>query len=830
MKASYNWLKSLVPGLDDSPAGVAERLTRGGLEVEAITEYGAATREVIVAEVLAIEPHPSREKLRLVTVNRGSGAPQRVVCGAPNVPAKGGRVVLAPLGARLPMGGEIITLGPREIGGVVSEGMLCSERELGLASADKPTAVDPHDPHAGDPGILILPSDAGAPGTPLDEAVPAAHDFIYEIGVTPNRPDALGHVGLARELAALYALPWSAPSASPVAPPGAAKVSDVVRVCVEDTERCPHYAAGAVVELTVGPSPAWLRYRLESLGIRSISNIVDVTNWMLLEHGHPMHAFDLDQVRGGAIIVRRAQPGERLVTLDGVDRALDPDDLVIADGHGPVALAGVMGGAGSEIGPSTKRVLLECAYFWPRGVRRSARRHGLHSESSHRFERGVDPGDIDRVLCHASRALVELGGGAALASPIVAGVPLQTPAPLTLRQSRMDALLGVTIPLRRASEILSRLGFAVVPAEAGALEVTPPTHRPDIVGEADLIEEVLRVEGLDAIPARLPAIAPQAPRVAGIMRGRARRAAIDLGLAEAMLYGFIAPRDLVALGLPPSAVTLVNPLTEERSVMRTSLLPGLLEAVRRARRRGERDVRLFATGARFLASIDANDPLPDEVPSFAAVLAGDRPARLAKPEKVDVYDAKGLAVELCHRITGRAASVRHQPAAERAPYLHPRAAADVLIDGEVVGRFGVLHPSVDENLDLDGECVLVELDLRALERIGVRVPAFRPIPSLPATTRDVALVVHDDVTAGEVAEAIHEAASELCESVELFDLFEGASLPSDHRSLAYHVVYRDPAASTNPQSARTLTDAEVDKAHTAMLAAIKARYGAVQRA
>lgn len=832
MKASTGWIRALVPGLNASPRELAERLTQAGLEVEGLEEFGAVTGSVLVAEVRKIEPHPTRPKLRLVTVNRG-GVEQRVVCGAPNVPEPGGLVALAPLGTTLPGGsdaGEPVVLTAREIGGVVSEGMLCSEMELGIASAGRKDSD-------ADPGILILAPGSAKPGASLREALPGAHDWILDINLTANRPDCLGHVGLAREVAVLFGLPFG--TQGPDAPARvvtSAAIAKHVRVTIEDLERCPQYGAAMVVDVSIGTSPAWVRYRLESLGIRSISNVVDVTNLILLEFGHPIHAFDLDLVRGASIIARRARPGELLATLDGVERKLDPDDLVIADAEGAVALAGVMGGAGSEIRASTKRVLLECAYFAPRGIRRSSRRHGVHTEASHRFERGVDPSDIPDVLAQAASLLTSLAGGSAIPGTILAGAGIPAPARIPLRSRRMNALLGVEVPFAEASAILTRLGCTVqTTAAAGddvTAEVLAPLHRPDLTLEADLIEEVVRVRGLHTVPAVLPAIRPQPPRQTGVLERRIRRTAIEVGLSEAITYGFVSPKELAALGLPPATVTLVNPLSEERSVMRTSLLPGLLEALGRARRHGEVDVRLFTVGARILppSADSAAEGLPDEVPSFAAVLAGSRQSALAPPIALDVYDAKGLALEVTERVTHRTATVALCAEGERPPYLHPRGAGSISVEGIRVGVFGPLHPDVVDKLDLGGTAFVVELDLRSLDRAGVRTPHYRPIPMLPAATRDIALVVHDDVIAGAVGDAIREAAGELCESVALFDLFRGGSVPADHRSLAFHVIYRDPKAATDPEAARTLTDEDVDRRHQAVVDAVRSRFGAVLRA
>jgi phenylalanyl-tRNA synthetase beta chain len=814
MKASYRWLRALIPRLDAAPAEVAQRLTHAGLEVEGMHAYGAGLDPLVVVAVRKVEQHPSRSGLKLVTVDRG-GHEERVVCGAPNVPPPGGLVVLAPLGAHLVA--KNMTVGSREIGGVKSEGMLCSEGEMGLST-----------PGAGDDGILVLPEGTAEPGTPFLRAVPAASDTIFEIGVTPNRPDALGHVGVARDLAALYGLPFGFPE--PQAPTRIVqgKVDAYAKVIVEDYERCPHYGAAVVVDVKIAPSPPWLRYRLSSLGVRPISNVVDITNLVLFEFGHPIHAFDLDRVRGHTIVVRRARPAEKLVTLDGVTRSLDSDDLVICDAEGPVALAGVMGGEGSEIGPETKRVLIECAYFAPRSVRRSSRRHGLHTEASHRFERGVDRGDTPDVLAHAASLIVDLAGGAAVPGAIH---QFEAPPPeksVTLRSSRLDQLLGAPVPFAEASAILKRLGFGVQASSEGELVARVPTFRPDVSREVDLIEEVARVRGLDAIPTVLPAIRPQPPRETGALEDAVREAAVSFGLCEAVTYGFVSPKELESVGAPASPVKLENPLSDERSVMRTSLVPGLLEAVKRAWRRGESEARLFTVGATFAAGSDPNG-LPLERSTFAGVLAGSRRNYLAKPEPYDVYDAKSVASDLVERVTGRVAVVTAQK--DKRAHLHPRGAADVLVDGKRVGQLGPLHPDVLRAWDLDvAGAVLVEIELDRLAAVGRKSPRFLPIPRLPAATRDISLVVHEDVPAGEVERVIREAAGDLCESVEVFDVFRGTSVPAEHRSLAFHVVYRDPRAATAPSEARTLTDQEVDERHAAVVAKANKDLGATLRA
>ncbi len=806
MKASYRWLRELLPKLDASPRELAARLTAAGLEVEGMTEYGAGAEACIVAKVTGIRPHPTKSGLRLVTIDRG-GAEQEVVCGAPNVPDPGGLVVLAPLGAKLPAKG--MTIEKRAIGGVTSEGMLCSESELGLS--------EDHD------GIIVLPPGAAEPGTPFTELAPNARDTVLEIGLTPNRPDGLGHVGLAREIAALYGFPFEWPSAGPAPALASEATSDVASIAVEDPERCPHYGAAGVLGVAIAPSPLWVRYRLQALGVRSISNVVDVTNLVMLEFGHPMHGFDLARVRGGKIVVRRAKDGEKMTTLDGAERALVADDLLICDAEGPVALAGVMGGASSEIQPDTTRVLFEVAWFDPRGVRRTARRHGMHTESSHRFERGVDPGDVARVLDRAVALTVQLAGGQATKGRIhvqgarIAGEPLPPERKaIRLRAHRIKDLLGIDIPFGDATGILERLGCEVQ-REDSAADVLVPSHRPDLGREVDLVEEVARVRGIDAIPAELPAI--RASRDVGgreELARRARDAAVALGLSEAITYGFTSARVLEALSAPKATVILENPLAEQQAVMRTTLLPGLLDAVQHARRHGEHEIREFTVGPVFLEGKD----LPTEKMRLAFVLAGDRPAWLSKPQGFDVWDAKGYAIELARRLSGKPAEAVPVEREEAPKHLHPRGAAFVEVAGERVGAFGPLHPDVVDALELDGEVLVFEMDLDPFAS-GPALPKYAAIPRFPASTRDVALVVKDGTAAGEVERAVREAAGALAEDVRIFDRFVGGQVPAGCASLAFHVVYR--------AADRTLTDAEVDAAHANVVKTVGERFGATLR-
>lgn len=786
MRVSTSWLRGLTQ-IDAAPADVAERLTRAGVAVDAVRKVGGGVDRVVVAAVKASRRHPERDNLTLVDVDDGEGG-RTVVCGAPNVPAPGGRVALALEGAKI---GEI-TVAARKFAGVESRGMLCSEVELGIGpDAD---------------GILILEDAAAVPGTPLEKAL-SLEDHVLELDLTPNRGDCLGHVGVAREVCALFGQPFALPE--PDAPPRVApgEIGGVVKVIVEDDDRCPRYMALAVTGLTVKPSPFWLRYRLHTLGVRPISNLVDVTNLVLLEFGQPLHAFDLDRVRGGRIVVRRARAGETMSTLDGIARTLDADDLLICDGEGPVAIAGVMGGAGSEVLPTTKNVLIECACFEPRGILRTARRLALHTDSSHRFERGIDASAMPIAMQQAASTMCWLGGGSVLKGVVdVMARPLE-PRRLTLRSSRVALLLGDPVPAAESADVLRRLGFGVA-AKGDDLEVTVPAARNDVAIEVDLIEEVARVRGYDRIPMRYPAIRT-GPAIARIYpwKRRARHTLAALGLDEAVSYSFCSPGELRALRLPPVEVKLVNPLTEERSVLRTSLLPGLCAAVARARRVAERAVRLFEVGTVFAGS--RADGLAAEQLWATGLVAGPRDGWLDKPADVDFFDGKGLALELCRLLVGVEPTVELAP--DVAAWLHPRSACRLRYGDLVVGRAGEIHPEVAEAVDLGGPAALFELDLGLLRGVP-DARRFAALPRFPAVTRDVALLVEEAVRFADIERVARASASGLLESVEVFDLYRGEQVPAGKKSIAFSLRYR--------ASERTLTDAEVDVAHGKVVAAL----------
>ena len=831
MLASNAWLKELT-GLALDPRDVAARFTSAGIEVEAVHPHGAALERVVVAEVRSMRPHPKREKLRLVTVFDGEGE-QEVVCGAPNVPAPGGRVALAQLGAKLPDGMEIAE---RELGGVVSRGMLCSERELGIGT--------------GEEGILVLDATSKAqPGSKLAGAL-ALHDSVYELSLTPNRPDCLGHVGLARELCALYGKPFALPQPPPAARLAAAEPGTwpqsgsvfrlplgspgpviansgyaPVRIEIANRERCPRYGAALVHGVAIGPSPFWLRHRLHVLGLRSISNVVDATNYVLLLWGHPIHGFDYDRLNDSKIAVRLARAGEKMRTLDDAEHVLTDDDLLICDGKGPVALAGVMGGAHSEISASTTRVLIECAYFDPRSVRRTSKRTGLHTDSSHRFERGVDPDDVRAVLASAAALIADVGGGTVVADALdVVAQPIEKRA-LHLRLSRAAALLGAPVAADHARSLLQGLGCEVAPgANADELSVLAPTHRPDLGREVDLIEEVARLQGYDVLPTELPRLRPseQGTPAPILLARQLRTVAAAAGLTEAINYAFVAPGDLRAARAAERTMQIVNPLSEERSAMRTSLLPGLAANLRLAQRQQLTRFAQFELARVFTPQ--AGQLLPLETMQLAFLLWGERADWFSEGSPLDFYDAKAAVEAIVRPLCGQAPEAVLDDALDRdAPELHPRRRARILLAGQAIGCLGELHPAVVESLELIGRpiwaCLSIPALTGALTAIGA--PRASALPRFPAATRDLAVVVPEAVPAGEVAEALRTAAGPLAERVSLFDLYRGEPVPAGHKSLAFHVVYRDPDA--------TLTDKAVDAAHAAVTKAAEARFGASLR-
>ncbi|HEX2690709.1 MAG TPA: phenylalanine--tRNA ligase subunit beta [Kofleriaceae bacterium] len=805
MKVLWSWLLEMCD-LDKQPTVEegARALTRGGLEIEGTTNLGAGFTGVVVAEVVAKQPHPQSDKLTLVDVitERG-GTATRVVCGANNVPAPGRKVLWAQVGATLPQaGGGTITLGAKPVKGIVSPGMLCAEDELGLG-----------EDHA---GIIVLDEDdRTALGAPAQRAL-GIDDWMLEVNAPANRGDVLGHLGVARELVAMLGGKLMLPDTDLSGLSGRSDPGAGTRPAIEiaDAIACPRYTARVIDGLTVAPSPRRIAQRLRGVGVRPISNLVDITNYVMFELGQPLHAFDADTLTSGTIGISHAADGEKFTTLDGVQRTLVPGDLVIRDGLRGIALAGVMGGLDSEVTERTTRVLLETASFQPLSVRRTARRLGLHSEASHRFERGVDPELAPLASARAARLLCMVGGGKLAGELFDAYPAVRPPAKVSVRLARVQMLTGVALDAATCHDALERLGFGVVgggPESAGRFEVTPPSARGDIAREVDVIEEILRVVGYEQVSPTLP-ILRQAPGLRARDRGDIARAALAAaGASEAVTYGFQSAARCLALGIAATdrraqPIALRNPMSSDQSVMRTSLLPNLLAAVARNQSHGRPDVSLFEVGSVFLRRGEGMTERPmhelaDEPTWAAGVLAGRRPSQIGLGTPWDVFDAKALAWVAIRAVAGD--TPLHVRQVRSVPYLHPGVAGEIIRDQEVVGWFGEVHPEVRKNLGVDGSVFAFDLDLT---RLPLAAPAqMQPIPRFPASTRDVSLLLAAEIPAARVTEVIEQVSEPLVQRIRLLEDYRDAKLGDGRKSMLWSIEYRSPE--------RTLTDVEVDKAH-----------------
>ncbi|ATB39237.1 phenylalanine--tRNA ligase subunit beta [Cystobacter fuscus] len=803
MKISVKWLKDYV-ALPAAVEELARKLTAVGLEIEGLDRPGEALRGVVVAQIQESVQHPNADKLSVTKVDLGGPEKLQVVCGAKNFKV-GDKVPLATLGTKLPNGVEIKQAPLR---GVDSFGMLCSAKELGLSEESS--------------GLLILPPEL-VPGTPIAEAL-GVDDVVLEVNVTPNRPDALSHLGVAREVAVATGSPLKLPE--PRLAESGEPASSKIKVRIEDPVRCPRYAARVIENVKIGPSPQWLQDRLKACGVRPISNVVDVTNFVLLEYGQPLHAFDLAKVAGQEIIVRTARPGEKMTTLDGKQRALDAEDLLVCDRDRAQALAGVMGGEDSEVSASTTRVVLESAHFQPSSIRRSSKRHGLHTEASHRFERGADLDAVVPAVDRAAALIAELAGGTVAPGRVDVYPQPQPLRRVSMRYGRVEKVLGVAIAEADCRRILGTLGFKAVEEGSGQTTFEVPRARVDVEREEDLFEELARVHGYDNIPAKLPRglaeLAPEPPATEA--ERRARQALAGAGLSEVVNYSFVMPRVLEALGGKEQPVALLNPLSVEQSVMRTSLLPGLLENLSRSVRHQVDTVFVYEMGRAYLrdpAGGQGQQPAAREVPRLAGLCWGLRGGRTwtQKDARADFYDAKGAVEGVLHAL--HVDGVRFVPA--EAPAYHPRACARVeLADGTVLGHVGELHPRVTKALELPRDVFAFELDTGPLYAAARLVPAWGGLPRFPAVLRDLAVVVPLELPNDEVRRVILEVGGPLVEDALVFDVYTGKPIPEGRKNLAYAIRYRSPE--------RTLTDAEVGTAHQRIIAEVNQRLGGALRA
>jgi phenylalanyl-tRNA synthetase beta chain len=807
MKFSMNWLRERVDAPAD-PTTLAQRLTLSGLEVADVEAIGGALDGVVVARIVTCEAHPNADKLHDCRVDTGAGEVQ-IVCGAPNARA-GLLAPLATLGAKLPNG---ITIKTAKLRGVESAGMLCSAKELGI-DADAS-------------GLLELLPDALV-GTPLADYL-GLPDTAIEVELTPNRGDCLGMIGLADEVAAetgVHAHAFEAPTVAPtIAAPRAIRL--------EAGADCPRYLGRAVrgVNLAAG-TPVWMLQRLRAAGVKPINAVVDVTNYVMLETGQPMHAFDEAKLAGD-IVVRRARADEALQLLDGNDATLDPTFLVIADPSAALAVAGVMGGFASRVTADTHDVFLEAAHFAPPVIVGRARKLGLATDAAHRFERGVDP-DAPRVAMERATALLTQIAGGQPGEVIEAVLPELLPrrTPVTLRRARIARVLGIPVDDAVAERILRALGMRVE-AQADGWRVTPPSRRFDIEREEDLIEEVARIQGYDTIPTRLPAGAPPAPRD-DETRLPASSLAANLaarGFQEAVCYAFVDPRLLQTWQLAAQAIPLANPLSADLAVMRTSLLPGLAEALKRNRNRQQARVRLFEAGVVFHRSAPARDTdapvaargasaeavsdAPVETAMLAAVACGGAHAeQWGEPGRaLDFFDIKGDLQTLI-ALSGDAPAWSFDTSG-LPPWLHPGRSARVLRGGRAVGVVGALHPALQHQLDLP-EVMLFELRQDAL--CARSIARSRPLPAFPSIRRDIAVELDERVPWALVDAAIRSGLRTILNDWVLFDCFRGPGVQTGRKSLAIGLILQD--------SSRTLTDQDADRSVAEVVKLLESEFGA----
>jgi phenylalanyl-tRNA synthetase beta chain len=790
MRVPLSWLREYCdPGMD--PAALADRLVMTGTEVERLETIGpSSTDGFVVGKVLEREQHPNADRLSVCRVDTGDGE-RTIVCGAPNVDAGQTVAVVLP-GATMPGGMKIRKA---KLRGVPSEGMILSAAELEIAEeAD---------------GIMVL-DDGPAPGTALGEVLPLG-ESVLEIEVTPNRSDCFGVHGVAREVHAITGAPVAADPWSEDAPAeGEGEVSDYASVTVEVPELCPRFTARVFTDVEVGPSPPWLQARLSAAGQRPINNVVDITNYVMLMTAQPLHAFDLDKVPGGELIVRTANEGEKMTTLDDVERSFDAETVLVCDREGPSGIAGIMGGRRSEVSGGTTRVLLEVANWNGTNILRSSRMLGLRSEASARFEKGLHPALCMRAQRIASRLLVELCGARLVPGTIDVSGEIPEPHRLRLRASRVRGLLGMEISQEDQKTYLERLGFEADAEGEDLAVVVPPDRHYDVTREADLIEEVARVHGLDEhLPTTLPSTGSA---VGGLsreqrLRRRAEDALRDLGFDQIVGWSFTDPGEAGRLRIPaddPRAkpVLLANPLSEEQSAMRTTLLGSLLDVAARNVARGAGNLALFESARVYLdgeGEFAGDRPSPFSEPHrFAGIAVGSLTPRSWRGggEAADFFAVKGTLEALVAQL---GVQLGFAPAEE--PFLHPGRAAAVSIDGAAVGWLGEVHPLVCRTWDLDG-AVAFELDatpLIAAATLGEE--SYEDVTTFPAVYQDLAVVVPGDVSADRVQEAILAGGGELLGQAEVFDLYEGEQLGENRKSLALNLEFR--------AADRTLTDEEV---------------------
>jgi phenylalanyl-tRNA synthetase beta chain len=803
MFVSYKWLQEYVDLTGITAKELADRITKSGIEVESVEVLNKGAKGVVVGHVLEREQHPNADKLSKCLVDIGEGEPVQIICGAPNV-AKGQKVAVAKVGAVLPGN---LKIKRAKLRGEESNGMICSLQELGVESKLVPKEYAD--------GIFVFPSDAPVGADALE--LLNLDDEVLELGLTPNRADCLSMIGVAYEVAAILGRSVKLPTIE--LQENAENVRDYISVRVDAPQDNPLYAGRVVKNVKIGPSPLWMQTRLMAAGIRPHNNVVDITNYILLEYGQPLHAFDYDRLGSKEIVVRRAKAGETIVTLDDTKRTLTEDHLVITNGMEPVALAGVMGGANSEVRDDTTTVFIESAYFTSPVIRKASKDHGLRSEASTRFEKGIDPARTKEALDRAAALMAEYAGGEVVGGIVEVNTLKEKEVTVTITLDRINRVLGTTITKDEVATILTNLQFAFT-EDDGTFTITVPSRRRDIAIEEDIIEEVARLYGYDRLPATLPVAEAKPGKLTPYQakRRQVRRYLEDVGFFQAITYSLTSEEKAAMFALETAEpIRLALPMSEERSVLRQSLLPHLLEVASYNRARQVENVAVYETGAVYLAN--GENELPNEKERLAGVLTGVWHAHLWQGEKkaVDFYVVKGILDGL-FELLGLTNRIEYKQA--KREHMHPGRTADILLDGKTIGFVGQLHPVVQKEYDLK-ETYVFELALTDLLDAEVEDIRYSPIPRFPSITRDIALVVDENVVAGELQKAIIEAGGKLLKEVSIFDVYKGDRLPEGKKSIAFSLRYYDPE--------RTLTDEEVTAVHEKVIQAVEQRFGATLR-
>ena len=802
MLVSLKWLEDYID-LELSAEELADRLTMAGLEVDEIQTLAPKFSGVVVAKILSVRPHPNADKLSLCDVTDGVET-YPIVCGAKNIHA-GDVVPLAKAGAVIPGG---YTIKSTTLRGEKSEGMLCSEAELEIGDDAS--------------GILQMPADM-ALGRPLQEALDLG-DTVLDIGITPNRSDCLSMIGIAREAAALTGKKMKMPDVK--VRESAQDVSLLSSVTIEDADLCPRYTARLIQNVTIGGTPVWMKTRLEAAGLRAINNVVDVTNFVMLEMGQPLHAFDFRFLEEGRIVVRKSKPGEEFISLDEKSRLLPENTLLICDGKKPVAIAGIMGGLNSEVKEDTRTILLESAYFNPASIRRSSRRLGMPTDAAFRFERGIDPEGVVRALDRAAQLIAELSGGEVCRNYLDEyPAKIKAVENIPLRMDRVRQVIGARVPAREAVRILKSIGMALRREGKGAYRVTPPSFRVDIEREIDLIEEIARLYGYDRVPSTLPSVsvseAETVPRLA--LEERIRQLMTGAGYSEIINYSFSSPDSAEALGLSPEDerrrfVVIKNPLTEDQSIMRTTLAYGLLETLKKNLHNASFNLKLFEIGRTFFKRHDGE--LPEEKNILAALAAGKAADDLwGSKVSVDFYDLKGSLENIFQDLKLDSCRCRTETSE---PFLHPGQSCGVYIGDVRVGFLGKAHPEVLKKMDIRSDAYLFEINLDLLGKQTGRRIRYRELSKFPAVQRDVAFVVPESMESEKMLEIVLSQHEDLLENVSIFDIYTGKGLEERTKSLGLRFSYR--------ALDRTLTDAEINSIHNRIVQNTVQQTGAKIRA